>query len=179
MLKLILPKIELYDEQNSLFIDCDEEVLLLEHSLASISKWESIFHKPFFKDEKRTVSEERSYIECMIIDDKDIPYLESRMTDDIVNKIYDYIGDDMTATTFSKTSSKRNSEIVTSELIYYWMVALNIPFECQYWHFNRLMTLIKICSIKNSPSKKMSKREQALMNSKLNQMRRKSLNTKG
>ncbi len=179
MLTISLPEIEFYDEKNEKFFTCEKETLLLEHSLVSISKWESIFHKPFFKEEPRTVYEIVSYVECMMVENKDIPYLHSRITDDIYDKVSSYIDNDMTATTFSSVHSKPSKEIVTSEIIYYWMTALNIPFECQYWHFNRLMTLIKVCSIKSSPSKKMGKREQALMNSRLNQMRRKKLNTKG
>lgn len=179
MLTIVLPKIELYDSKENLFINYDEQIIHLEHSLVAISKWESKFHKSFFLEGNRTTDEILFYIECMIIESESVLYLHERLTDEILSTIDEYMGDIMTATTFSSIKSKGRAEIVTSELVYYWMVSFGIPFECQYWHISRLMTLIQICCVKNSPSKKMSKKEQALMNSKINQMRRKKLNTTG
>lgn len=152
--------------------------LMLEHSLLSISKWESKYHKPFLggteKDQK-TPEEMLYYIQCMTVNsvDENVYY---RLTNDQIQEIGNYIADSMTATTINHNSApgapKRNKEIITSELIYYWMVVHQIPFECQKWHLNRLLTLIEVCNIKNAPSKKMSKQDIMRQNRSLNAARR-------
>ena len=104
----------------------------------------------------------------------------NRLTQDNLQSISDYVNAPMTATTFNEHGPKKpNREIVTSELIYYWMVSLNIPFECQKWHIKRLITLIRVCEIKNTPPKKHSKREIMSRNAALNAARRKQFNSKG
>jgi hypothetical protein len=107
------------------------------------------------------------------------PDLYNHLTAENIEKINQYIYAPMTATTFSDNKTKPNREIITSELVYYWMVALNIPFECQKWHLNRLLTLIRICNVKNEPPKKMSKRDVMSRNAALNAARRKQFNTNG
>ena len=102
------------------------------------------------------------------------------ITNENINEVNRYIEAPMTATYFSdEKNSKTSREQVTAELIYYWMIALNIPFECQKWHLNRLLTLIKVCNIKNQPPKKRSKKDIMSRNAALNAARRKQLNTKG
>lgn len=179
MLRITIPSIELYDEKNNEFFSSKEQTLQLEHSLVSISKWESKWHKPFLTKEEKTIEETMDYIRCMTITQNVDDKIYKCITDDNLKQVKDYIEDDMTATTFSNESKTTNREIITTEIIYYWMIAFNIPFECQKWHLNRLLTLINVCNIKNSPKKKMSKNEIMSRNSALNTARRKALHSKG
>ena len=191
MLKITIPdqpKEQLWDETNECFIyregvkGCE---LTLEHSLLSVSKWESIWCRPFLSDKEMTVEELLSYIECMTVTPSNVnPEIYKRIPQDEFNKVNDYINHPSTATTFGgpKAGGKgRGGEIITSELIYYWMTALNIPFECQKWHLNRLLTLIRVCEIKNDPDgqKKMSDSEIRNNYDKLNAMRRAKMHSKG
>ena len=174
MLIINVPSIELFDEANQEFIKTPDATLTLEHSLVSISKWESKYEKPFLGDAEKTPEETLEYIRCMSNDPIDDAVL-SRITKNESDLINQYITASKTATTFKELpgqAGKKSSEYVTSELVYYWMVALNIPFECQYWHFNRLMTLIKVTNLKNQPPKKMSRREAMNQNRSLNAQRR-------
>ena len=157
-----------------------EQMLQLEHSLVSLSKWESKWCKPFFSKQEKTYEETIDYIKCMTITQNVKDDVYTRLTNDNVMQINKYIEAPMTATTFSKDANgKGGKEIITSELIYYWMIALNIPFECQKWHINRLLTLVRVCNVKNEPSKKMSKKDIMSRNRALNAARRKQLNSKG
>jgi hypothetical protein len=174
MLKITIPSVEQYDESSNTFLYSKEHSLQLEHSLVSISKWESKWNKPFLSKEEKTLQETIDYIKCMTINNvEDNVY--NLLTHDNLKEVREYIAADMTATTFSKDANKPNKEIITTEIIYYWMIALNIPFECQKWHLNRLLTLINVCNIKNSPPKKMSKKEMASRNRALNAARKQSL----
>ena len=180
MLTITIPAGELWDEKNQQFISVKEQTLQLEHSLVSLSKWESKWCKPFLSQKEKTLEETIDYVKCMTITPNVKPEVYNFLTNSNVNQINKYIEAPMTATWFTKDrAGKSSSEQVTSELIYYWMIALNIPFECQKWHLNRLLTLIKVCNIKNQPAKKMSKRDIMSRNSALNAARRKQLHTKG
>ena len=181
MLQIIVPVTpEGWDEEKQEFVKPEEVVLQLEHSLVSLSKWESKWCKPFFSKKEKTTEEVLDYIKCMTITQNVGQYVYDHLTNENVNQVNEYIKAPMTATTISESKNGKNSrETVTSELIYYWMIALNIPFECQDWHVNRLLTLIKVCNVKNSPPKKRSKREIMQENAALNAARRKQLNTKG
>lgn len=179
MLTIVIPSGEQYDPVNNLFINTKEQTLTLEHSLVSVSKWEAKWHKPFISKENKTLEETIDYIKCMTITQNVDPNVYNFIDNDIIKRVYKYIDAPMTATTFSKDNSPPSREIITSELIYYWMISLNIPVEFQKWHLNRLLTLIKVCSIKNSPKKKMSKRELMSRNRTLNASRRKNLNSRG
>lgn len=168
-----------WDEEKQEFVEPEVYVLQLEHSLASLSKWESKWCKPFLSSNK-TNEETMDYIKCMTVTQNVRPEIYSLLTEINIKQITDYINSPMTATTFSENKDGKHSrEIVTSELVYYWMIAANIPFECQYWHLNRLLTLIRVCNIKNSPPKKRSKRDIMSHNAALNAARRKQLNTRG
>lgn len=180
MLEIIIPATERWDERNNCFINIKEQVLRLEHSLVSLSKWESKWHKPFLSKKEKTYEETIDYIKCMTVTQNVEPYAYYCLTSENISAINSYIDDPMTATTFTReTGGRSNNEQITAELIYYWMIALEIPFECQKWHINRLLTLIKVCNIKNQPSKKMSKSEIMSRNAALNAERRKRLNSKG
>ena len=169
-----------FDEETGEFLEAESYVLKLEHSLLSLSKWESKWCKSFIDNKDLTTEETIDYIKCMTLNEDIDESIYNRLTNEIINQVNDYIAAPMTATTFSNDKGgKGGREIITSELIYYWMIALNIPFECQNWHLNRLLTLVRVCNIKNAPPKKMSKRDIASRNAALNAQRRAQYNTKG
>lgn len=176
----IPPKSEYWDPVKEEFIDDGGATLQLEHSLDSLSKWESKWHKPFLYTNEKTDEEVLDYIRCMTITPDVDPEVYDRLSASNIREIEDYIANPMTATSINEDKNgKKNREIVTAEVVYYWMIALNIPIECQYWHFNRLITLITVCSIKSTPQKKRSKRDILSKQAALNAARRKQFNTKG
>lgn len=179
MLRITIPAAEQWDERKQEFISTKECSIQLEHSLVSLSKWESKWNKPFLGKDDKTEEEIIDYVRCMTITQNVDPNVYYAMSNDNIKAIRDYIDEPMTATTFRDAGGKSNKEIITSELIYYWMIALNIPFECQKWHLNRLLTLIRVCNIKNQPDKKMKPNEIMKQNAALNAARRKKMNTKG
>ena len=179
MLEITIPSVELWDESKQEFVNTKEQTLKLEHSLVSLSKWESKWCKPFLSRQDKTIEETLDYIKCMTLTQNVDPKIYNFLSKDNVNQINKYIESPMTATTFGDERKGSNREVITAELIYYWMIALNIPFECQKWHLNKLLTLIKVCSIKNQPPKKMSKKDIMSRNAALNAARRKQLNSKG
>lgn len=181
MLWITIPSSELFDERKNEFISIKETKIQLEHSLVSLSKWESFWKKPLLgKDSLKAPGAAIDYVRCMTITQNVNPNVYLGITDEIMDQINKYMDDEMTATTFPQGKKKGGrEEIVTAELIYYWMIAYNIPFECQRWHINRLLTLIRVCSIKNSPEKKMSRSEILARNKALNEQRRAQYKTKG
>lgn len=181
MLTITIPATEYFNEKTQEFFTLKEQTLQLEHSLVSLSKWESKWCKPFLSKEEKTSEETIDYIKCMTITQNVSPDVYSRLTNSNIETIKDYIDAPMTATTFYEDPAQkgRAKETITSELIYYWMISLTIPMECQKWHLNRLLTLIRVCNIKNTPPKKMSKGDIMRRNASLNAARRKQLNTKG
>ena len=180
MLEIVIPETEQWDEVNQEFITSNRQILRLEHSLVSLSKWESKWKKPFLSNKEKTYEETIDYIKCMTLTQNVNDIVYNLLDKDNIEKINKYIGDPMTATTFKEDPNKKGGrEIITSELIYYWMISLNIPFECQKWHLNRLLTLIKVCGIKNQPPKKMSKKDVMSRNAALNAARRKQMNSRG
>lgn len=169
-----------WDEAKEEFVDEKTVTLQLEHSLVSLSKWESKWHKPFLSNNGLTDLESLDYIKCMTITKNVNPDVYLHLSKENVDAVIAYINAPMTATTFSdERKGRAKKEIVTSELIYYWMVAYNIPFECQKWHLNRLLTLVRVCGIKNNPPKKRGKRETMQNNAALNAARRAKLHSKG
>lgn len=181
MLQITIPETELFDEARQEFIYVDKPVTLtLEHSLVSISKWESKWKKPYISDKEKTVEETIDYIRCMTITQNVDPNVYYALTDQNFKEIEEYIEDPHTATTIKEYSRpSKNGEGVTSELVYYWMCAYQIPFEAQKWHFNRLMTLIRIAGIKSNPDKKMSRKDAYAQQRELNAMRRAEKKSKG
>jgi hypothetical protein len=181
MLRIAVPlSPEEWDEEKEEFVVSKYQVLQLEHSLLSLSKWESKWCKPFLSTENKTDEEVLDYIKHMTLTQNVDPSVYDHLTSENISEINSYIYAPMTATTFTDDKTKKNNrEIVTSEIIYYWMIALNIPFECQKWHLARLMTLIRVCNIKNAPPKKMSKHDVISRNARLNAARRKQFNTRG
>lgn len=186
MLQITIPAVEydeLWDESKQEFVPVQkqkEQVIQLEHSLISLSKWESKWCKAFYSKKEKTYEETIDYIRCMTLTPNVRPDAYYRFGNDEIKLVLDYIEDPMTATVINDGGSKkRNNETVTSELIYYWMIALNIPFECQKWHLNRLLTLVRVCNVKNEPAKKLSKRDIANRYAAMNAANRKKFKSKG
>lgn len=181
MLHLTVPSVEGWDPKKEQFVDLKPEVKLqLEHSLVSLSKWESKWCKPFLSKSEKTDEEILDYIKCMTITQNVDPDVYDRLTNENIKEINAYINAPMTATTINEDKSgKTNREIVTSEIIYHWMMELGIWPECQKWHLNRLLMLIKVRNIKLNPPKKKSIAERLTSNAALNAARRKKLNSKG
>ena len=180
MFKLEITGGEMYNDKTNEFVTIPKCTISLEHSLVSISKWEAIHCKPFFnRKENKTKDELISYVKCMTL----TPNVDDRVymfiSNDQFFELQKYIESPMTATTFSKENTPPSRQIITSELIYYSMIVNGIPFECQKWHINRLLTLIKVCNIKNGPQKKMSKSQIMNQNAQLNAARRAALHTRG
>lgn len=182
MLELEIKPMSFFNEETCEFIDIDGKNLKLEHSLMSLSKWESKWHKPFINNKDKTKEETIDYIRCMTINKEYIdPLIYNYMSSDNIKKINDYIDDPMTATWFKeRPGAGGRREILTAELIYYYMTIYGIPFSCEKWHINRLLTLIRVCNEKEEGNnKKMSKREIMSQNRSLNAARRRRLNTRG
>ncbi len=178
MLKLTIPENEFWVDKTQEFVHVNETTITLEHSLISLAKWESRWNKAYLSDEAKTQEETIDYIRCMTTSQNVDPNIYYFLTRQNLKEINDYINLPMTATTFSE-ESKPSRKKITAEIIYYWMISFNIPMECQKWHLNRLLTLIRVCSIKNQPEKKMSSREILARNKRLNAQRKSALHTKG
>lgn len=180
MLQITIPAVEQWDESAQEFVYSKAQTLQLEHSLISLSKWESKWHKPFLSKTEKTTEETIDYIRCMTLTQNVKPEVYSNLSVENILQVNEYIENPMTATTFVEDrDGKKSHEIVTAELIYYWMISLNIPVEFEKWHLNRLLTLIRVCNIKNQPPKKQSRREIMSRNATLNAARKRQLNTNG
>lgn len=172
---------ESFDEETNEFVSLDEVTLELEHSLATLSKWESIHETPFLVDEPKTNEELMSYIQIMVQTPDVAPEVFNRLSAKNYKEINDYINAKMSATWFNESQlSAKSSEIITSELIYYWLTVFNIPFDpVEHWHLNRAFTLIKVANHKNSKPKKMSRNEVLQRQRELNARRREEHGTTG
>jgi hypothetical protein len=180
MLTITVGATDVYDEATASFRSQGGVVLRLEHSLASLSKWEGIHEKPFLGQATKTGEELLSYIECMLIDEKPRGEILHNLSQENLDAINAYLNAKMTATWFSEQpGAPASREVITAELIYYWMTVFSIPFECEHWHLNRLFTLIRICNVKQAKPKKMSRAEIAQRNRELNAQRKQQLGTKG
>lgn len=181
MLYITIPAGEFFDEKRKEFVSRKEQTLQLEHSLVSLRKWESKWHKPFLSKTDKTLEEVIDYIKCMTITQNVKPETYELLTDKDLIAINEYIHDPMTATTFSEDpmGGKANKEVITAELIYYWMIVNDIPSSYEKWHLNSLLTLIRVCGVKNAPPKKVGKRDRISQYSALNAARRKKYNSRG
>lgn len=178
--KVEIPEREFFDEENNRFIKVPQTTLLMEHSLVSISKWESKWHIPYLSNKPKTREQTIDYLRCMTITQNVDPFLFYCIPDKELLKIKDYIENPMTATTFSDEEGKGHTKkVLTSEVLYYYMTMYNIPVEFEKWHINRLLTLIKVCSEENKPKKKIGSKKLASKYASLNAARRAKLNSKG
>ena len=180
MLKIVIPGQEYFDSDIEEFVTFDETVLEFEHSLVSLSKWESKFEKPFLNQDNKSSEEALGYIEAMIMTPDYPPDILDKLTQANVDEINEYINKKMTATTFRELPGGGNTgELITSELIYFWMSSYKIPVDHETWHLSRLFTLIKVFAAKNGKQKKMSRSEVAARNRMLNAQRREQHQTAG
>jgi hypothetical protein len=178
MLRLAFGR-EFFNEETQEFVDSEDFAVEMEHSLISVATWESKWEIPFLGDSEKTEEQVLDYIRMMVIDPESLPELFTRLTDEKLTEINVYINAKMSATWFNEKKHRGPTEVITAEIIYYWMISLGIPFECQHWHLNRLLTLIKVCNYKNAPKTKMGKAEAAAQQRMLNEQRRKQYGTKG
>lgn len=177
MLSITIPALDLYDENKNEFFTLKEQTLQLEHSLVSLSKWEAKWCKPFLTDQKKTDEETIDYVRCMTLTQNVDPSVYLRLTDEHIEQIQQYIDAPMTATWFTDYGDDKqsSSEQITNELVYYWMFTFGVPMDCQKWHFNRLLTLIRVFIAKSQKPKPMTLQERAALNA----ARKKQYNTKG
>lgn len=184
MLRITIPEGELWDERKQEFVYVKSQTLELEHSLLSISKWESKWHKSFLSGREKTEEEILDYVRCMTITKNVDPDVYHHLSNENIRQINAYIDDPMTATVINElpeeeSAKGKSRDTITSELVYYWMIAFNIPVEFERWHISRLLTLIRVCEIKNSPPKKVNKKTAMARRRALNEARRKKIGSKG
>jgi hypothetical protein len=174
-----------WDSDKNIFIKPTSVTLRLEHSLVSLSKWESVYKKPFLKEGKVSPEEMKYYIKCMTLDQNVKPYVYNYLSEDNIKSIQEYLQDSHTATTFHDYASgnrpSSNGVVNTSEVIYAAMFNYRVDKSCEKWNINRLLTLLRVLKIMNSDGKdlKMSKSEILAQNKALNAARRAKMNSKG
>ena len=179
MLEITIPETELFDGVKN-FIYVKGQTLRLEHSLVSLSKWEAKWHKAYLSKKKKTLAESRDYVRCMTLNQNMDPNVYLAITPTMLKQVDAYINESMTATTFhNRKKPGGHQETITAEIIYYWMICHGIPFECQKWHLNRLLTLINVCNAKSQKPKKISQSEQIAFNRKINEANKKKWKTRG
>ena len=180
MLTIVVPGVEMFDDQSQEFVTQGDVTLELEHSLVSLSKWESKHEKPFLGKQEKTTEETLDYVRCMIVTPNVSEEVISKLSEENLMAVNGYIDSKMTATWFNEPpGAPKSRDVITAELIYYWMVVFQIPFQCEHWHLNRLFTLIRVCNIKQAKPKKMTRAELAARNRELNAQRREQLGSKG
>lgn len=180
MLSIVVLGEEQFNNETYEFTTLGDVVLEFEHSLVSLSKWEEKHEKAFLGKGDKTTEEIFDYLKCMVLTPNVPEEVFHNLSDENIESINQYIEAKHSATTFGALPKERGTgETITAELIYYWMIGLNIPFECQYWHLNRLFSLIRVCGIKNSPPKKMSKAQMVAERNRINQQRREQYGTRG
>lgn len=179
MLEITIEAKEFYNQEQNRFITTSPCTLTLEHSLISLAKWESKWHIPYLSNTEKTAEQELDYIRCMIIGNIPNEDILKALSVDNVLDIKVYIDDPMTATVFSKNQKKMKREVITAEVIYSRMFENNIPIECQKWHLNRLLTLIRVCDLNSSPKQKMTKKETLAYYAAQNTARRAKYNSRG
>lgn len=181
MLLVSIKEQRLWDEKKEEFILLKPAEFEIEHSLSAVKKWESKYKKPFFGREEKTIEDILNYIRCMTLTRGVDPDVYNYIPQENLKEILEYIGDSMTASWFSKTPEEKGGkrEIVTAELVYYWMITLQIPLECENWHLNQLFTLIRVFAVKNGKNNKMNKKDAAAYREAINQANRARFKSKG
>lgn len=181
MLTITIPGDELWDDEAEKFLYTEDTVLQFEHSLVSLSKWESKYHKLFLTPDKKTDEEMTGYVQAMLVTENVDISVFNRMTEEDIRTIDTYINDPMTGSTISEMPDQKGktTERISSELIYFWMSQYQIAITCETWHLNRLFTLIKIHHAKSQKPKKMSRQKNVQTMAELNAARKAKLGTSG
>lgn len=179
MLQLTIRETELWDESKQEFIFVKGQTIQLEHSLISLQRWESKWKKAFLSKQEKTFEETMDYIRCMTITQNVDPMVYKCLTPEQMNEINSYISATMTATVIVDREKSTSNKVITAELIYYWMISFNIPFECRKWHLDQLLTLIRVFDVENRPKKKRPQRDVLSEYRAINEARRRELGTKG
>lgn len=180
MLTITIPEKEYFDDRTSRFVKMEGGTFEIEHSLAAIAKWEALHGVAFLSSASKNVEDSLDYIRCMTITPGVNPDLYKRIDNKIMKEINSYIESKQTATTIRRIGAKKpNREIITAEVIYYWMIATGVPPEYDQWHLNKLLTLIEVCNAKTNPGTKMKKKDVFAQNRALNEARKAKFNTKG
>lgn len=181
MLEITTIEDEFYDSRTNKFIHIPACTLTLEHSLISLAKWESKWHIPYFDNNvQKTSAQELDYIRCMVIGNLKSEYVLQALSINNILEIRDYIKNPMTATTFQKKArGKVKKEVTTAETLYAHMFSHGVSIECQKWHLNRLLTLLRVCDLQNAPREKMTKKQTAQWNAEQNAARKAKYNTRG
>lgn len=179
MITIVIPERELFDGRSNEFVTFPEAKLVLEHNLISVSKWEMKWKKPFLTDAQKTAEEVIDYVRCMTINEGVPDNAYNRLTRANIQEIEQYLSQPMTATTINRRGKRGSKRVITSELIYCWMIQLGIPKEFEEWPLNRLMVLIEVCNIESQPKQKMSKKDQASLYRSQNAARRARTGSKG
>ena len=179
MLRITVPLAEKWDDDQERFVVTDSFTLELEHSLATLSKWEQTFCKPFLGDGEKTREETLAYIEMMMVTPEIPPEVFSKLSGEHFDEINRYINAKMTATWFREERQTPSREVITAEIIYHWMIHYNVWLEAEHWHLNKLLTLIRVCNEKAKPPKKMNRQQQAAERQRLNALRKAQMGTRG
>lgn len=172
---------DFFDESTEEFISFKGCRFKIEHSLVSLAKWESKWKVPFLHTQL-TRAQWIDYVRCMTITQNVDPLTYRVISNPLLKEIQDYVNESQTATTIKDNTPNRprKKEIVTAEIIYFWMLSYQVPVEFEKWHLSRLLTLIEVCAIKNdTSSRKMSKSDILKQNNKLNAARRAAHHSRG
>jgi len=183
MLTITIPDKKYFNENTNEFFVLKGRTITMQHSLYSIRKWESKWHTYYLDNKNLTTEQIIDYFRMMTITRDVDPRIYMNLSAENIQEISKYIHDPMTATTFKDLKSRQRSrgrrEITTSEIVYYWMIINDIPFECEKWHLNQLMTLIRVCSDAKVPEQKMTEKEIFEYNKSLNERNRAKFHSKG
>jgi hypothetical protein len=171
----------LWDEETETFVEHIVSSIDFEHSLASMSKWESKWEQAFLGRTEKTAEQVYDYLSMMCLTPGVTREQILGLSQENFTQINEYIESQQTATKFAEQPNRRGSgEQITSDLVYYWMVAFRIPWEAQYWHLNKLLALVRICNAKQSgKTQKVPRHDTAQRNRDLNAERRKKYGTSG
>lgn len=180
MITIDLGTLEYYDSEKNEFVYEEGGKVRFEYSLKMLYEWEGKWKKAFLKGNKNLTTEEAVDFYIMMALD---PIDKKFMTGEAMETLSKYVNDPQTATTFADgqngNTSPSKGKIFTSEELYAMMITSNVPLDFENRNLNRLITILRVISVQNTPPKKMSKNDIYRQNAALNAERKARLNTKG